>query len=45
MGMAGNEYVGSLMSLVTHNGVKYEGTMSLVDMASSSITLSAGKSI
>ena len=38
----GFPYIGSLMSLVTHNAARYEGVLSLVDMPNSSITLSGG---
>lgn len=38
----GFPYIGSLMSLVTHNAARYEGILSLVDMPNSSITLSGG---
>jgi hypothetical protein len=38
----GLPYVGSLMSLVTHNGARYEGVLSSIDMPNSSITLSGG---
>lgn len=38
----GFPYVGSLMSLVTHNAARYEGVLSMVDMPNSSITLSGG---
>ena len=39
---AGLPYVGSLMSLVTHGGVRYEGVLSSIDMPNSAITLSGG---
>lgn len=40
---AGLPYVGSLMSLVTHGGVRYEGVLSSIDMPNSAITLSGGR--
>eukprot|EP00890_Picochlorum_soloecismus_P000737 jgi/Picsp_1/1664/NSC_05138-R1_protein decapping 5 len=37
---AGLPYVGSLMSLVTHGGARYEGILASIDMPNSSISLS-----
>ena len=34
--------MGSLMSLVSHSGVRYEGTLSDIDMPNSTITLRNG---
>ena len=41
---AGLPYVGSLMSLVTHGGARYEGILASIDMPNSSISLSNGTS-
>jgi len=39
----GLPYVGSLMSLVTHGEVRYEGILAEIDMPNSAISLSNGE--
>lgn len=40
---AGIPYYGSYMSLMTHGGVRYEGVLTSVDMANSTLRLSNGE--
>lgn len=40
---AGVPYYGSYMSLMTHGGVRYEGVLTSVDMANSTLRLSNGE--
>ena len=40
---AGLPYLGSLMSLITHGEVRYEGILAEVDMVNSSLRLSNGE--
>ena len=40
---SGLPFVGSVMSLITHGEVRYEGVLSSIDMPNSSIALSNGE--